>query len=350
MKRVVVTGGAGFVGAHLSLAIKAAYPDAEVIAFDNLYRRGSERNLPRLAAGGVGFHQGDVRQRDDVLAVGAFDWLIECSTEPSVLGGSTGSTAYLTDTNLGGAINCAEACVRNGAGMLFLSTSRVYAVEPLCCASFEVTDTRYELKDDQRIPGLSAAGVSEAFPTEGEKSLYGATKLAAEVMLAEFSHAFKIPILMNRCAVLAGPWQFGRVDQGVVPFWVESHLVGRPLSYIGFGGSGKQVRDVLHIEDLVELVLLQLGSPDKFVNRIFNVGGGHGNSVSLRELTALCQEVTGKTIPITPEQETRYADLPIFIADCNAINEFCGWRPKRSVATVVDDIARWLHDQQAGGS
>jgi CDP-paratose 2-epimerase len=301
--------------------------------------------MNRIAAGGVNFHQGDVRQRDDMMALGAFDWLIECSAEPSVLGGSTGSTAYLTDTNLGGAISCAEACVRNHAGMLFLSTSRVYEIEPLCHCSLREEEQRYAFAETQNSPGLSAAGVSERFSTDGEKSLYGATKLAAEVMLAEFGYAFKIPILINRCAVLAGPWQFGRVDQGVVPFWVESHLRGRPMRYIGFGGSGKQVRDILHIDDLVELVLAQLAEPDKFVGHVFNVGGGLDNSVSLLELTEICRRITGKETELTPEPETRYADLPIFIADCSAIKAHCGWQPKRDVATVVEDLPRWLVDQ-----
>ena len=225
---------------------------------------------------------------------------------------------------------------------MFLSTSRVYAVEPLRNCRLTTSDLRFDFYDDQETPGLSEAGVAESFPTAGEKSLYGATKLAGEIMVQEFGHAFQIPVLINRCGVLAGPWQFGRVDQGVVPYWVDAHVRQKPLKYIGFGGSGRQVRDVLHIDDLVDLVRLQLEKPSDFNGRIFNVGGGKEGSVSLRELTTLCEEVVGNKVEITPEQETRYADIPVYVTDNAAITAHCGWEPKRSPAQVVEDITRWL--------
>ena len=340
--RFLVTGGAGFVGSHLSLALRREWPEARVVAFDNLRRRGSERNLPRLRDGGVEFVHGDVRSPSDLDAAGAFDWLVECSAEPSVLTAGDRQRDFLLDTNLRGAIHCAELCKRHGAGILFLSTSRVYPLEPLRNAHLREDAQRFELLEGQAVPGLTAEGVSEQLPLAGPRSFYGATKYAAEILLLEYTEAFDLPVIVNRCGVIAGPWQFGKVDQGIVAFWTLAHLRGEPLRYVGFGGHGKQVRDVLHVHDLVALVLLQLAEPDRFAGRTFNVGGGSANSVSLLELTALCRRVTGREVEIGSEPETRYGDVPVFITDHRQLSEHCGWRPRRSVEQTVTDIRDWL--------
>jgi len=249
MKKVIVTGGAGFAGSHLAIAVKAAYPACEVIAFDNLLRRGSERNLPRLADAGVSFRHGDVRQPSDLEECGPADFLIECSAEPSVLAGSEGSPQYVLQTNLNGAINCAEYCRRHEAGLLFLSTSRVYSVNALSNIKVERKGERFVPAEEQNFPGITASGISEDFPTAGYKSFYGASKFAAETMLEEYRQLYDWPLIINRCGILAGPWQFGKSDQGIIPFWIKAHMQQQPLKYIGFGGEGLQVRDALHIDD-----------------------------------------------------------------------------------------------------
>ena len=156
------------------------------MALDNLKRRGSELNLPRLHAAGVEFMHGDVRQGGDLDAVGPFDAIVECSAEPSALAGVDGRTAYVVDSNLGGAYECFEAARRHGAQVVFLSTSRVYPYRRLCDAGLREEATRLALTDDQDAPGLSARGVSELLPLDGPRTLYGATKLAAEILLAEY--------------------------------------------------------------------------------------------------------------------------------------------------------------------
>jgi CDP-paratose 2-epimerase len=130
LMHILVTGGAGFVGSNLCLALRTSIPDAKITAMDNLYRRGSELNIPRLESSGVYFHKGDVRYPDS-FPEEPFDLMIECSAEPSVLAGQDGAPDYLFQTNLVGAYNCLEACRRFGAGMVFLSTSRVYPIHRL---------------------------------------------------------------------------------------------------------------------------------------------------------------------------------------------------------------------------
>jgi CDP-paratose 2-epimerase len=340
--RFVVTGGAGFVGGHVALAIAEALEGAEVIAFDSLRRRGSESNLERLRKGGVVFVHGDVRSRSDLDGIGAFDFLVECSADPAVTAVESGRREFSLETNLQGAVHCVEACHRHDAGLLFLSTSRVYPIATLRGARLRETAERFELEAEQSVPGLSEHGVSEAFPLTGARSFYGATKYAAEVVLAEYADAFGLPLVVNRCSVVAGPWQFGLVDQGVLSWWVLQHLRGEPLHYIGFGGTGKQVRDFLHVEDLCRLLLAQLREPERFAGRTFNVGGGAVNRASLRQLTSLCQRATGRRVPVSPLVEDRYADVPVFVTDHRRLTEHCGFAPRHGVERIVEDVAAWL--------
>jgi CDP-paratose 2-epimerase len=347
MKKILITGGAGFVGSNIAIALKRHFSGLEVAALDNLYRKGSELNLPRLSENGVKFIRGDVRNPQDIALSGKIDFLIECSAEPSVLAGKDGDTDYLVQTNLYGAVNCAEYCRKNNAGMVFLSTSRVYPIKPLVNCNFAEKPTRFKLSDKQEVAGLCSEGVSEDFPMQGARSIYGATKYAAEIMLEEYRQTFSIPVVINRCGVIAGPWQFGKVDQGIAVFWLASHMFGNPLKYIGFGGTGKQVRDMMHIDDLTGLVCLQLKEPAKFANGVWNAGGGREISVSLLELTEICGRITGKKLPIGSEPETRYADIPVYISDTGKIKTCCGWKAELTVEKIIEDIYVWLKDTPA---
>src|SRR5262249_29047869 len=152
-------------------------------------------------------------------------------------------------------------------------------------------ETRFELAAGQEIAGAGPAGLSERFPMHGARTLYGATKLAAELLIAEYADASGLRPGGDRCGVVAGPWQMGKGDPGGFSWWLLSHLFGHPLTYIGYGGSGKQVRALLHVDDLVDLVDEQLGEPQAWAGVTANVGGGRECSLSLLETTALCREL-----------------------------------------------------------
>ncbi len=342
MTRLLVTGGAGFVGSNLAVSLAERHPEWEVVALDNLYRRGSELNLPRLQAAGVEFVKGDVREPDDLAAVPEITAMIECSAEPSVMSGVDGDTGYLVHTNLTGAYNCLELARRDGAFVVFLSTSRVYPVAPQVELALEEAETRFELAAEQPFAGVSPAGIAEDFPLEGARTLYGATKLAAELLIEEYRGGLGVPAVIDRCGVIAGPWQMGKVDQGVFTHWMLAHHFGNPLSYIGFGGRGKQVRDLLHVEDLVDLVERQLLAPAQWDGRTVNVGGGRECSLSLLETTAICRELTGNEVPIEPVLETRQGDVPIYLSDCAKLFGLDEWRPRRSAKQVLADIHEWI--------
>jgi CDP-paratose 2-epimerase len=338
--RVLVTGGAGFVGGNLVVSLAGRHPDWELVALDNLMRRGSELNLPRLRKAGVEFVHGDVREPADLRAAGAFDAMVECSAEPSVLAGF-GDASYSVQTNLIGAFNCLERARSEDAFLVFLSTSRVYPVAPQLELELKESETRFELAAEQPVAGAGPKGISEDFPMAGPRTLYGATKLSAEHLIEEYADAFGLRAVTNRCGVIAGPWQMGKVDQGVFSWWLLSHQFGRPLSYIGYGGSGKQVRDLLHVEDLVDLVDLQLCEQESWSGVTANVGGGRECSLSLLETTAICRELTGREVEIGIVSENRPGDVPVYLSDCSQLHSLTSWRPRRGPRDVLADLLAW---------
>jgi len=344
--KILVTGGAGFIGSHLCLALRQRLSGAEVTALDNLKRRGSELALPRLRRGGVAFLHGDVREPGDIEAAGPVDLLIECSAEPSVHAGYGASPGYVVQTNLVGLINCLEHLRRQGGDLIFLSSSRVYPIAPLRALPLARRGDRFVLPHGTDGGGWSEAGISERFPMTGSRSLYGATKLAAELLIDEYAALYGLRATINRSGVVAGPWQMGKVDQGFVALWMARHVYGGALRYSGFDGEGLQVRDVLHVEDLADLVAEQAGAMGSYAGRTQNVGGGVAGSTSLRELTAFCGEMSGRRIEVGRDPTTRAADIPYYVSDCTALASQSSWRPRRTVADTVGDIHRWLVEER----
>lgn len=343
MRNILITGGAGFIGSNLAISFKTKRPDFNVAALDNLKRRGSELNLPRLKENGVLFVHGDIRNKED-LDIPGFrpDVIIECSAEPSVLAGYGSSPEYVINTNLAGTINCLEAARKTGSDFIFLSTSRVYPIERLNSLRFTEADTRFELADKQETQGASKEGVSHEFPLAGFRSLYGATKLSSEHILEEYQAMYGIRGVVNRCGVVSGPWQMGKVDQGVFVHWLGSHYFKKNLAYFGYGGTGKQVRDLIHIDDLYSLIEWQVDNIDKVKGRVFNVGGGRGFSLSILETTKLCRDITGNTLEINGVKEERDADIRIYISDCAEIRNISGWGPRRGPSEILNDIFLWI--------
>lgn len=345
METILVTGGAGFLGSNLAISLKAAFPASRVIAFDNLRRRGGEYILPRLKEHAVDFVHGDVRNPSD-LQIGGVDLIVECSAEPSVLAGRDGGARYLIDSNLGGAVNCLELARQARAMLLFISSSRVYPFDRLNSLPMQPVGSRLKFVDGAELPqGISENGVSIEFPLSGTRTLYGATKLSAELLIREYADVYDFPALVFRFGVLAGPWQMGKLDQGFTALWVARHLAGRGLDYVGYGGTGHQVRDVLHVDDAFELISSALGPLRVSRGQVFNAGGGLENSVSLREMTDICRRVTGRDVPFGGIAETRPGDIPWYVTDNGAATAAYGWKPVRSVEQVVRDTASWLGER-----
>jgi CDP-paratose 2-epimerase len=345
VKKILITGGAGFVGSSLAIKIKEKYPKYSISCMDNLKRRGSELNLSRLAAHNIKFVHGDIRNKEDFYPLETgLDTLIEASAEPSVLSGLNNPPEYLINTNLMGTVNCLYFAAKLKADFIFLSTSRVYPIGQIERILYTEKENRFDLSEKQELNGVTKEGIAENFPIEGFRSLYGATKLSSEFLIREFNHFYNIRTVINRCGVITGPWQMGKIDQGVIVLWVACHYWNKELSYFGYGGNGKQVRDILHVDDLFKLIDFQVHNMDKLSGQLFNAGGGPKISISLKELTTICQKVTGNKIKISKVPEERLADIRIYITDNAQVKAATGWYPATGVEQIILDIYRWIKE------
>jgi len=333
---LLITGGAGFIGSNLAVSFKRKYPKLNVLSLDNLKRRGSEFNLLRLKEQGVRFLHGDIRNPEDLVFDFEVDLVVECSAEPSVLAGLD-NPAYIVNTNFNGTFNCLEFCRRRKADIIFLSTSRIYPYQAINKIKRIETDTRLE---------WLIKGISEDFTTQGPKTLYGATKLSSELLLQEYIANYGIKGVINRCGVVAGPWQFGKVDQGVFTYWILAHYFKKDIKYIGFGGKGKQVRDLLHVDDLFELIDKEIGSLSGINGNIYNVGGGRDISLSLLEASRLCQRITGNKIKIGRDLKARPGDIALYLSDNGKVSKDLGWKPGNPADAILKDIFKWARDNE----
>jgi CDP-paratose 2-epimerase len=346
MTQLLITGICGFVGRTLaeSLLGLLAPGSLSIVGIDNLSRAGSWQNRESLIKLGIRLLHGDVRLASDLQTIGPVDWVIDAAATPSVLAGVDGtvSSRQLIEHNLVGTINVLELCKEHRAGFVLLSTSRVYSIEPLARLQVRIcNDARCPVANQPWPSGLSPAGVSEQFSTTAPISLYGASKLASETLALEYGATFDFPVWINRCGVLAGAGQFGKADQGIFSFWIDSWLKGRPLQYIGFDGSGHQVRDALHPRDLAPVLLEQMRSSEKQRPRICNFGGGLDNSMSLAQLSDWCTEHLGPR-RVGRHPMNRPFDVPWLVMDCALAKSAWNWSPKIPLAAILDEISNSL--------
>jgi CDP-paratose 2-epimerase len=346
MQHILIAGGAGFVGSHLALWFKEKYPESRITAIDNLSRKGSALNVPRLQKAGVHFIQADTRFPAQLVTEYPVSLVIDAAAEPSVLAGISGGLDYLIHTNFNGTIHLLDVARAHGAGFIFLSTSRVYPYSSLQQLEVVPENNRFVLGTASCPTGISHLGITEDFGLNGPRSLYGATKLSSELMVQEYAATFGIPAVINRFGVIAGPWQMGKVDQGVTILWLAKHFWQQPLQYIGFGGTGLQVRDLLHVEDLCRLIDYEAHHLQALNMQTFNAGGGPSNTVSLAELTHLCSEITGNEVPVTAVDENRPGDIPWYVTDNTRITAATGWRPEKTVKDILLDSYQWLQENE----
>jgi len=332
--KILITGGCGFVGSSLAKHFKAKYPSYDITVLDNLYRKGSELNIEPLQKMGITFVKGDVRFYDDLKDLD-FDMLIEASAEPSVMAGKGADRRYLIDTNFNGLINCLDVALEKDAPVIFISTSRVYPMSVINSLPFIVTDNRYDVAPC-KTAGVTEAGFTEKLSLDGARSLYGTTKLAGEMMITEYIEMLGLKAVVNRSGLIAGAGQFGKTDQGVITHWAASYIYDKPLAIFG---NGKQVRDILHVNDLTRLIDMQIHNLDIFAGEVFNIGGGLANSLSIRELDNLCKKhICDKDVPFKP---IRDLDLKYYVTDNSKIAH-CGWTPEISAEKTLLDIVSWI--------
>jgi CDP-paratose 2-epimerase len=342
--KLLITGICGFVGSTLAGALqdqRRAGETLTIFGVDNFSRAGSETNRHALKQRGIKLYHGDLRLASDLDGLPAFDWVIDAAANPSVLAGVDGKTSsrQILDHNLASTINLLELCKRHRAGFILLSTSRVYSIPALAGLPMLEKSGAFTLDSGKPLPpGASPQGVTEAFSTASPLSLYGASKLASELLALEYGEAFSFPVWIDRCGLLAGAGQFGRADQGIISFWINACLRRRPLKYIGFGGHGHQTRDAFHPRDLAPLLFKQFDHRGRPENRIFNFGGGPANAFSLLQLSRWCAGQFGEN-KIEADPAPRPFDIPWLVMDADRAGAFWNWRPQTKLTEIFEEIA-----------
>jgi CDP-paratose 2-epimerase len=339
--KILITGICGFVGSALAAGLLERREGLSICGIDNLMRPGSETNRIRLRKLGVEFRHGDIRASSDWEALPKADWVIDAAANPSVLAGTQGgfSSRQLFEHNLASLANVAEYCRAHSAGLVLLSSSRVYSIAALAGLPLRTEADAFRLDDSKPLPvGASARGIGPGFLTETPISLYGSMKLASEVVALEYGATFQFPVWVDRCGVLAGAGQFGTPDQGIFSYWVNAHLRRRPLRYIGFDGGGRQVRDALHPRDLAVLIDAQIRVVRQGGQRIYTAGGGLMNSMSLAQLTAWCDRRFGPHAP-TSDPRPRSFDVPWLVMDSQDAARDFGWQAETGIRDLLGEIA-----------
>jgi len=340
--KILITGICGFAGSTLAFSLRETIDGATVMGLDNLSRPGSHEHRSRLRAAGIEVRHGDVRCASDLESLPVVDWVIDASANPSVLAGVTGGTTsrQVVEHNLIGTINLLEYCRRLNSGFILLSTSRVYSIRDLAALPIQVENQAFQLQlGNSRSAGVGENGIDETFPTTPPISLYGATKLASEVLAREYGASYGFPVWINRCGVLAGAGQFGRPDQGIFSYWIHSWKQRRPLSYIGFGGEGHQVRDCLHPKDLTPVLVQQMAAAgSEHEHQVFNLSGGIRSAHSLRALSDWCAERFGSH-EVGAQPKERPNDIPWMVLDSARASARWDWQPETTADSIFEEIA-----------
>ena len=334
--KILITGGCGFVGSNLAVYLKEKFKKAKIYTLDSLIRKGSRQNQKRLKRLKIQNFNIDISKNNRLKKIKKFDLIIDCCAEPAI-NASYKDPDRVFNTNLIGTFNILKKCVKDKSNLIFLSSSRVYSI----------TKLREILKKSKIYKPLNIKKtINESFDTSEPSSLYGFTKLASEKLIKEIFYKRNLKYIINRFGVIAGPWQFGKEDQGFASLWVAKHFFNRKLKYIGFGGNGHQIRDLIHIDDVCNIISLQIRKLKKVHNDTFNIGGGIKNAISLKNLTIKCEKLTKNKISFKKIANTSIYDIPYFVTDNRKIYKRYKWKPQKSIDEILNDIYIWLKKEK----
>tara|TARA_B110000495_G_C22985368_1_gene579670 strand:+ start:61 stop:1089 length:1029 start_codon:yes stop_codon:yes gene_type:complete len=334
--KILITGGCGFVGSNIAIFLKKKFKKAKIFSLDNLIRKGSLLNKNRLKNYGIKNYNLNIENYNKIKNLPKFNLIIDCCAEPAIEVSKIDPDRVFK-TNLVGTFNILKKCINDNANIIFLSSSRVYSIVKL----------RNLLKKNNLTQPINIkTKISENFETSSASSLYGFTKLASEKLIKEIFFSTKLKYIINRFGVIAGPWQFGKQDQGFVSLWVAKHFLKSKLAYIGFGGNGHQVRDLIHIDDVCSIIYLQIKKLKKINNLTLNIGGGLKNSISLKSLTNKCEKLTGNSISIKKIPMTSSFDIPYYVTDNSNFLKIYKMKRFKNIDQILRDIYVWLKNSK----
>jgi len=328
--KILITGGCGFVGSNIAIYLKKKISNLKVDSLDNLSRKGSIINCQRLKKYNIKNYKYSIDDYNKIKKIPKYNFIIDCCAEPAVEV-SKSEIDRVFDTNLVGTFNILKKCVKDKSNLIFLSSSRVYSIDLL-----RKLDKKLKRNINKKFL------INKSLNTSGPKSIYGFTKFASEELIKEFSYLFKIKYIINRLGVISGPWQFGKQDQGFVSLWIWNHLNKKNFHYIGFGGKGYQVRDILHIDDVCKLIHKQIKLFSKKYNLLLDAGGGKKNAISLKELTEKCEKITSNSLRFSSKKNTSIYDIPYFVSDNSKVFSLYRWKPEKKIEDIIDDTYMWM--------
>ena len=333
--KVLITGGCGFVGTNIAMFLYSK--GFKIDCLDNLSRKGSIYNLNLLKKKRIKNFKIDISNYNKIRKLPRYDLIIDCCAEAAVEI-SKKDIDKVINTNFLGTLNILKKAKKDKSKIIFISSSRVYPIR-------DINNLIKKKIIKSKIKINKTFGEKDNIL--GPKTIYGLTKLSSEMLIEEFSYAFGLKFIVNRCGVISGPLQFGKQDQGFVSLWIWGHLNKNKMKYIGYGGLGNQVRDVLHIYDLCDLIFLQIKKFKKINNKMFTVGGSKKSYVSLVQLTKICEKITKNKIKFNKVKKTSIYDIPYFITNNNLVSKSYGWKPKRNILKVVMDTFLWLKNNKS---
>ena len=332
--KIIVTGGCGFVGSALCLFLSKNLPNSTILSIDNLSKIYSKFNQKILKKHKI---------QNKIVDLGKFnclksikfksDFIIDCSAEPAVEI-SKKNISKVISSNFLSTHNILEKTKIDNSKLIFISSSRVYPIKN----SYE--KFKKFKKNKKHLP------YSETEDFTRQKTIYGFTKYSSEKLIEEYNYSCNLKYIINRCGLISGPGQYGKVEQGLVSLWLWRHMNKLSLKYLGYNGKGEQIRDVLFIDDLCELILKQIKSYHIFQNNLFCIGGGLKNSINLKNLTRICEKLTNNKVKITNNMSTSIYDIPYYVTSLQKIKKFTKWEPKISLNEGMEITYNWMKKNQ----
>ncbi len=326
-RSILITGGCGFVGTNLAIYLQKELKNFSIFSADNLNKDYSKFNLNILRKIKIKNYKIDISSDKFLKIKKKFDFIIDCSADPAVEN-SRKNTRSVFNNNLKTTFNILEKTKKDKSKIIFISSSRIYPI----------------IESKKKFRNKNNSFFDEQTKTDGIKSLYGFTKFASELLIKEYSYIFNIKYIINRSGIITGPLQFGKVEQGVISLWLWRHLNNLKLDYIGFGGKGHQIRDILYVDDFSLLIKKQILAFSKINNQLFCIGGGKKNSITLKQLTTKCQKITKNLPYIGSIPKSSMYDIPIFVSSNKKIKKFYNWSPKTDINQILKLNLKWLED------
>ena len=327
---IIITGGCGFVGSSLCLYLKKNLKGSKILSIDNLSKNYSRFNQKILKKNNIENKKINLGKLNSLKHVNfKADIIIDCSAEPAVEI-SKKKIVKVIESNFISTLNILEKNKRDKSKLMFISSSRVYPI-------IDSYKKFQDYKKKKLIPTFT-----EQENLKGAKTIYGFTKAASEELIEEFSYSEKIKYIINRCGIISGPGQYGKVEQGLISLWMWRHINKINITFNGYGGKGLQVRDVLFINDFCELILIQIKNFKNYENNLFCVGGGPKNLINLRNLTKICQKISKNKLKVRRNLKTSIYDVPYYVTSLKKIKKISNWKPKINLNEGLKDIYNWM--------